>query len=53
MSYSVGQGTFWFRLFGYGLWIRLRKHHVVLFSERYGHTKVYYIGPFVMKVLKP
>jgi len=44
---------FYFRIFGYGLTVMARSHHIVLFSERYGHRKVYYFGPVVIRVLTP
>lgn len=43
----------WFRVFGYGLHIKLKRGHVPLFSERYGFRKALYLGPFRVEVLKP
>jgi hypothetical protein len=43
---------FWFRIFGYGLHIKLRKGHVPLFSERYGYRIAHYIGPLRIEVLR-
>ena len=44
---------FWFRVYGYGLHIKLRAGHVPLFSERYGYRKAHYIGPLRIEVLRP
>ncbi len=42
---------FWFRVFGYGLHVKLRAGHVPLFSERYGYRRAYYVGPLRIEVL--
>ncbi len=47
-----GRG-FWFRVFGYGLHINLAKHHLPLFSERYGYRKAWYFAGLRVEVLKP
>lgn len=44
---------FWFRVFGYGLHVKLRAGHVPLFSERYGYVSVAYIGPLRFMALRP
>jgi hypothetical protein len=41
----------WFRLFGYGAWCC--RDHQPLFSERYGHERVYRLGRMEFKILKP
>ena len=43
---------FWFRLFGYGLHVKLAKGHQPLFSERYGYRKVWYIMGLRIEPLK-
>ena len=50
---SIPRHGLWFRLFGYGLIVWLRKYHTVLFSERYGYRKVHYFGPITWEVLRP
>jgi hypothetical protein len=40
----------WFSVFGYGLSISTMQP---MFSERYGHTKIWRIGRIKIKVLKP
>ena len=45
---------FWFRVLGFGLHFRLvRDGYEPLFSERYGHTKVFKIGRVWIKGLRP
>lgn len=44
---------FYFRIRGYGLCIEARSSHVVMFSERNGYVKPWYLGPIVIEVLKP
>lgn len=39
----------WFHLAGRSLGVVHRSQHTVLFSERYGFTKVLYLGPVVVK----
>ena len=52
-SHAYVYGGFWFRILGYGLRVQMRKHHVVLYSERYGHRRVRYIGPICWEILRP
>ena len=42
---------FWFRLYGYGIWIAWRKNRVKLFSERNGYRKVYCLGRYAIQFL--
>lgn len=53
VSMFLHKHGFWFRIFGYGLNIKLRSKHIVVFSERYGHRKVHYFGPLVWEMLRP
>ncbi len=48
-----GAGYLYFRVMGYGLSISRRSRHAVLFSERYGYRKVYYLGPVCFWFLAP
>jgi hypothetical protein len=34
---------FWFRIYGYGLHVKLAKGHQMLFSGRYGYRKPLYL----------
>lgn len=43
----------WFRVCGYGLHFKPAKGHQPLFSERYGYTKAWYLGPVRIALLKP
>ena len=43
---------FWFRFFGYGLWVKQTKQHQPLFSERNGYTNVYKCFGLTFKFLK-
>ena len=52
-SYCVWPSGFWFRVFGFGLHIKLRAGHVPLFSERYGYRRAVYIGPLRIEGLRP
>lgn len=45
--------AFYFRVLGYGLCIEAQSSHVVMFSERNGYRKPWYLGPIVIEVLKP
>lgn len=47
---NIGHG-FWFRVFGYGLWVRQTNHHRPLFSERYGYVKTYQCFGLTVKLL--
>ena len=47
----IGHG-FWFRLYGYGLWIKRTKYHQPLFSERYGWRKRHQFLGFTFEFLK-
>lgn len=46
-------GGFWLRVKGWGVNLRLRSRHRVYFSERYGHVRWYYLGPFCGRFLRP
>lgn len=48
-TYDYG---FWFRIFGAGLSIELAKYHQMMFSERMGKTKPFYIFGLRIKYLK-
>ena len=52
-TFDIPSRCFYFRILGYGLCIEARSSHVVLFSEREGHRKPWYLGPIVIEVLKP
>ena len=44
---------FWFRIFGYGLHVKLSKNHNPLFSERNGYRKAWYLLGLKWEILKP
>lgn len=44
---------FWFRLFGYGLMVRVASKNPEMFSERYGYTKVLRVFGLYITALKP
>ncbi len=44
---------FYFRIRGYGICVEHKAAHEVLFSERNGYRRVYYVGPLVIEFLKP
>jgi hypothetical protein len=48
----LGGAGFWFRVFGYGLHVKLAKGHVPLFSERYGYSKPLYLLGLRIELLK-
>ncbi len=45
-------GFFWFRLFGKGILVRDATKSMVLFTEKYGITKWWYIGKWKFKFLE-
>lgn len=45
--------VFWFRVFGRGLWFGRSALHPPLFSERYGHRKVWRVFGWKIMVLTP
>lgn len=47
------KGLFWFRIFGYGLQGKDTHTHALLFSERYGYRKGFYIGRWIFHFLTP
>jgi hypothetical protein len=47
---NIGHG-FWFRFFGYGLWVKQTKYHQPLFRERNGYTKSYRLFGLTFKFL--
>lgn len=46
------KGTFWVRVFGYGIHIKDITKHRLLFSERNGYAKRIQIGKYSIKLLK-
>lgn len=44
---------FWFRIFGWGLHVKLARGHEPLFSERYGLRKVWYFAGLRFLFLRP
>lgn len=44
---------FWFRIYGYGLHVKLSKDHVKLFGERYGYRKAWYFAGLRFEFLRP
>ena len=48
-----GDGCYYFRLFGYGLWFATYKSQPVFFSERYGYHKVLSVGFGRFRILRP
>lgn len=50
---SLWSRGMWFRLWGYGLHVKLRAGHEKLFSERYGYRRALNVGPLRFEVLKP
>jgi hypothetical protein len=53
LSFYCWRRGFWFRIYGYGLCVKLRDGHVPLFSERYGYRKAHYFGPLRIEGLRP
>ena len=53
MTFFFCRWCFWFRIFGYGLHIKLAKGHRPLFSERFGHRKAHYLLGLLVEVLRP
>jgi len=51
ITYYTYPGGFWFRVFGYGFSIVDRSRYAPLFSERYGYTKVLFIGKYAITAL--
>lgn len=47
------EGQFWFRVLGYGLSVADRSIHPPLFAERNGYVKVFRLGKWAIKPLKP
>ena len=39
-----GDGIWWFRLFGWGIWAADVRSHPPLFSERYGYKRVLFVS---------
>ena len=52
LSYGPLCSGFWLRVLGYGLYVQKRPVHVPMFSERYGHRPLFYVGPLVSGVLR-
>lgn len=48
-----GRREWYFRIFGYGLYLRDTREHPLVFSEREGHRKYLRVGLWVLKVLTP
>lgn len=47
------KGTFWVRLFGYGVTGKDTRTHGLLFSERNGYTKTLRLGFWSFSALRP
>lgn len=43
---------FWFRVFGWGLHVKLARGHVPLFSEHYGYRRAWYVAGLRIEVLR-
>lgn len=50
-EYHKSDGLFWFRVFGCGLSFKDTTKHPLLFSERNGRTRVFFIGRFAVTFL--
>jgi len=48
-----GRREWYFRIFGYGLYLRDTREHPLVFSESEGHRKYLRVGLWVLKVLTP
>lgn len=53
LHYYCKDGFFWFRLFGYGLYVKDTNKHPMIFSERYGLRKTAKIKSYIIGLLKP
>lgn len=49
--FSLEHRSFWFRLFGYGPF--LKRDKILTFSERYGYQRVYRVGRWSLTWLTP
>lgn len=52
-DFASHRDGFWFRIKGYGMVFGKRSKHTVMFSERYGYRRFFYLGPIVMAILRP
>ena len=48
-----GDGLFFFRIFGWGIWAASYAKHRPLFSERNGYERMFRIGGWRMRLLRP
>lgn len=47
------RGTWWVRVFGYGVSVVDSRRYPPLFSERNGYVRVWYLGPWRVRYLRP